>query len=177
VESAFVSAKALVEKVIEGLGVDPAAVRVPDRVPDPHATRDHGLGPGPQPARDQVNTPEEHANWTLQRGSAQILVSVVRRKEDGGGVHLRVIAPLITLPEASKREALYKRVLELNAAGLGNAAFGLVNDRLVVVSERPAAGMDAGELNQIIRHLAAVADTYDNRLVKDFGGRLASEKS
>jgi hypothetical protein len=164
VESAFVSAKALVEKVIEGLGVDPAAVRVPDRVPDPQTAQGG-------------NAPEEQANWTLQRGSAQILVSVVRRKEDGGGVHLRVIAPLITLPEASKREALYKRVLELNAAGLGNAAFGLVNDRLVVVSERPAAGMDAGELNQIIRHLAAVADTYDNRLVKDFGGRLASEKS
>ena len=159
-ESAFVSAKALVEKVVEGLGVDPAAVRV-----------EKASGQA-----SQANAPEEQANWTLQRGSAQILVTVVRRKEDGGGVHLRVIAPVMTLPEASKREALYQRVLELNAAGLGNAAFGLISERVVVVSERPAVGMDAGELNQIIRHLAAVADTYDNRLVKDFGGKLASEK-
>jgi len=150
VEDAFVVAKALVEKVIAGLGLDPTAVR--------------------------AKSADGQANWTLQRGSAAVLVSLVVL-EKSGGVHLRVVSPLVTLPEASKREALFRRLLELNAGGLGNAAFGLVNDRVVAVSERPAAGLDEAELGQMIRHLAAVADTYDDRLVKDFGGKLASEKS
>ena len=39
----------------------------------------------------------------------------------------------MTLPDASKREALFKHLLELNAQGLANAAFGLVNERVVAV--------------------------------------------
>jgi hypothetical protein len=38
------------------------------------------------------------------------------------------------------------------------------------VSERPAPGLGAEEVEQSIRHLAAVADTFDDRLAKDFGG-------
>jgi hypothetical protein len=62
-----------------------------------------------------------------------------------------------------------RKVLELNASGLVNAAFGLMGDRVVAVSERPAAGLDAGEVEQIVKHLSAVADTFDDRLAKEFG--------
>ena len=62
---------------------------------------------------------------------------------------------------------------KLNAAGLANAAFGLIGDRVVVVSERPVAGLDEGEVEQTVRHLAAVADTFDDRLEKDFGATRA----
>ena len=34
---------------------------------------------------------------------------------------------------------------------------------------------DKEEAEQIVRHLAAVADTYDDRLVKEFGGTRASD--
>jgi hypothetical protein len=81
----------------------------------------------------------------------------------------------MTLPEALTREALFVRLLELNGKGLANCAFGLIGDRIVVVSERPAEGLDTNEAGQIIRHLAAVADTYDDRLVKEFGGTRASD--
>jgi hypothetical protein len=147
-ETAFASAKALVEKVIGGLGVVAAAVR--------------------------AKASEGQANWTLQRGSAAILVSVVQRD---GTVHLRVISPMATLPDVPRREPLFRHLLELNAGGLSNVAFGLLNERVVAVSERPAAGLGEGELDHMIRHLGAVADTYDNRIVTDFGGKLASDKS
>ncbi len=148
-ENAFVGAKALVEKVVAALGLDPAAAR--------------------------AKSTEDQASWTLQRGSAAILVTVV--KKEGGTVHLRVISPMMTLPDPPKQDALFRRLLELNAGGLGNAAFGLLSERVVAVSERPVAGMDEAELGQMIRHLAALADTYDDRLVKEFGGKLASEKT
>ena len=75
------------------------------------------------------------------------------------------------------RGPLLKRLLELNAGGLANAAFGIIGDRVVAVSERPAEGLDASEIEQMIRHLSAVADTYDDRLVKEFGGKRASDKT
>jgi hypothetical protein len=150
VEAQFANGKTLVEGVIKGLGVDPAACRAKEGT--------------------------DETSWTLQRGSAAVLITLSKRPQDGG-VYVRVVSPVMTLPEAGKREALYKHLLELNAAGLANAAFGLVGERVVVVSERPTPDMQADELSQMIRHLAAVADTYDDRLVKAFGGRLAADKA
>lgn len=144
----FDRAKELVEKTIQRLGIDPVAAR----------------------AKNGPTT----ASWTFQRGSAAILVNLTQRKEDDL-LYLRVVSPIMTLPEAATRDALFIRLLELNGKGLANCAFGLIGDRVVVVSERPAVGLDAEEAEQIIRHLAAVADTYDDRLVKEFGGKRASD--
>lgn len=148
-EELFSSTKATVESVIQKLGIDPAKAKVKD-------------------------TPEQ-ASYTLMRGSASVLISVVHRTEQKA-IFLRVVSPVLIMPEA-EREPLYKRLLELNAGGLANAAFGVMNDKVVAVSERPAGGLDPEEVEQMVRHLSAVADTYDDRLVKEFGGKRASDKT
>jgi hypothetical protein len=144
----FDGVRELVEQAVHKLGVDPAKVR----------------------ARSEAGV----ATWTLQRGSAQVIVNVEVR---GGAAFLRVVSPVMTLPEPGKREALFVRALELNAGGIGNCAFGLVGERLVVVSERPEQGLGVEEAEQAVRLVAAVADTYDDRLVSEFGGKKASDKS
>jgi hypothetical protein len=146
----FAGAKALVEQAIRALGVEPSSA----------------VAKGGN---------DDHASWTLQRGSAAILITLVARETKSRGsfdTYLRVISPVMTLPAEETRTALYKHLLELNAQGLANAAFGLVGDRVVAVSERPTRDMQGDEVSQMIRHLAAVADTYDDRLVKAFGGKL-----
>jgi hypothetical protein len=129
---------------------------------------------GVDPAKTRTQSDAETATWTLQRGSAQVLVNAQVR---AGQAFLRVIAPILTLPEPGKRELLYARALELNASGIGNCAFGVVGDRLVAVSERPGEGLGAEEVEQIVKLVAAVADTYDDRFVSEFGGKRASSKS
>lgn len=146
-EELFARTKETVEAVFTKLGIDAAKARVKD-------------------APDQ-------ASYTLMRGSASVIVTVVHRVEQKN-VFLRVASPVL-VPAEGNREPLYKRLLELNAGGLANAAFGLLGDKVVAVSERPAAGLDASEVEQIVRHLSAVADTYDDRLVKEFGGKRASD--
>ena len=47
--------------------------------------------------------------------------------------------------------------------------------QLDAASERPTHGLDAVEVEQMVHHLAAVADTYDDRLVAEFGGKRASD--
>ena len=144
----FETAKTLVEEVIVKLGLEPAKLR---------GTATPAL-----------------STWTIQRGSAAILVSVAK-SDRGDEAFLRAISPIMTLPPDGKVPALFRRLLELNGHGLANAAFGIISDRIVVKSERPTAFLDGAEVEQIILHLSAVADTYDDRLVKEFGGERASD--
>jgi hypothetical protein len=144
----FETAKGLVEEVIVKLGLDPSKVRGTDS--------------------------PSLVTWTIQRGSAAVLLSVAKN-DRGDECFLRAISPIMTLPPEPKVPALFRRLLELNGHGLANAAFGLMNDRVVVKSERPTAFLDIAEVEQIVMHLSAVADTYDDRLVKEFGGQRASD--
>ena len=142
----FENAKKLVEDTITKLGLDPASTRGPSS--------------------------DSQAAWTLKRGSASVLVTVTIHEKDE--TFLRVASPVVTLPvDKAQHAALFRRLLEMNAGGLANAAFGLVGDRVVAVSERPAEGLGASEVEQTVRHLAAVADTFDDRLEKEFGATKA----
>ncbi len=140
------SLRGLVESVVTKLGLDPAKV-----------------------LRSES---DEHVSFAVKRGSATVVVAAGRAPD--GHLFVRVAAPVILLPDdASKHQALFQRLLELNAEGLSNAAFGLLDGRVVAVSERPAAGIDSDEIEQMVRHLAAVADTFDDRLAADFGAQRA----
>jgi Putative bacterial sensory transduction regulator len=147
VDTDFEKAKELVEATISKIGLDPATTRAPC-------------------ANDS------QAAWALKRGSASVLVTVTHHEAEGGAT-IRVVSPVVTLPSGPNQPALLRRLLELNAGGLANAAFGLMGDRVVAVSERPTAGLDASEVEQIVRHLAAVADTFDDRFEKEFGATKA----
>lgn len=144
--------RTLVETVVEGLGVDPKAAL--------------------------ARTDPQTTTWTLQRGSAAILVTLSARPSGPGGqmrAYLRVVSPVLTLAMGVDHEPLFRHILELNAAGLANAAFGVIEKRIVAVSERPTDDLQAAEVDQMIRHLAAVADTYDNRLMEKFGAKHAAK--
>ncbi len=155
-EGEFKRARALVEEVVRGLGIDPTNAL----------------------AKSDATS----ATWTVQRGSAPILITLGTRPAPPSGeprTFLRVVSPVLTLQEGppASHEPLFRHVLELNAAGLANAAFGLIDQRIVAVSERPTEDLSRSELDQMIRHLAAVADTYDDRLLAQFGGRPRSTGS
>ncbi len=148
VDNDFENAKKLVEETIRKIGLDPSTCKA-------SAGTEHQVA------------------WTFKRGSAQILVMVTKRADEGV-TYLRVASPVVTVPaDAAKQAGFFRKLLELNAAGLANAAFGLMGERVVVVSERPTAGLDAVEVDQTVRHLAAVADTFDDRFEKDFGATKA----
>lgn len=144
----FSTTKGVVERAIESFGVKAEAVR--------------------------VEATDTQATYSLMRGSALTLVSVALREAE---VVLRVACPVMSVPHDDKRAALFQRLLELNAnPAVGGAAFALAGDRIVVVSERPGVGLDETEAAHVIRRASAVADTFDDRLVTEFGGEKASAK-
>jgi hypothetical protein len=136
----FSKASTTVEGILKKLGLDPNTARV----------------------RDEAGT----RAWGMLRGSAQVLLMVTSGDH---GTWLRVIAPVVKLPKEDKRQAFFEKLLELNAKSMRNAAFGVLNDGVVVVSERPAEGLDPQEVEQILKHVGAVADHYDDQFIKEWG--------
>jgi hypothetical protein len=136
----FEAAVSLVEGVMKKLGLDPATAKV----------------------RAEAGS----AAWGVQRGSAQVLL-VVDHGERGNV--FRVIAPVVKAPAADRQAEIYGHLLALNAKSMRNAAFGVLNDLVVVVSERPTEGLDPSEAEQILKHVGTMADHFDDELEKKFG--------
>lgn len=113
--------------------------------------------------------------WSLREGSAEVLVFLT---EGTGDVHtLQVVAPVMrpTL-DALVTGALCRSLLELNANGLHQAAFGLFGGDVVLTADRSTAGLDPIEVEEMIRRVAEYADQYDDSLVAEFGGKRSSDR-
>jgi len=136
----------MVEAALGELGVDPASVLA-------------------RASADQIA-------WAVKRGSAQVLVALLAQDS---ATALRLVAPVVVFDPAKKHE-LFARLLQLNAEGLASCAFGVLQDRVVVVSQLRADGLSAGEVAHLVSTVAAVADTWDDKLVAEFGGKRASDK-
>jgi hypothetical protein len=121
---------------------------------------------GLDPAAAKVRQDETTIAWGIMRGSAQVLLAAATSDK---GTWVRVVAPVVKLPKESDRLAFFARLLDLNAKAMRNAAFGVLNDDVVIVSERPAQGLDAGEVEQILKHVGAAADYYDDLFAKEYG--------
>lgn len=138
--ASFNNASTTIESVLRKLGLDPKTAKV----------------------RDEEST----RAWGLLRGSAQVLLMVNGSDE---GAWVRVIAPVTKLPAEKDRAAFYLKLLELNARAMRNASFGVLNDGVVIVSERPSEGLDEKEVEQILKHVGALADHYDDEFIKEYG--------
>jgi hypothetical protein len=105
--------------------------------------------------------------WNFRYGSAIIEVYIHQNNE---GAYFQVLSPIVTLPQASLLP-LYRHLLELNLQ-LTNAALGVFSDTVYVFSERPLQGLDQVEAETTIQQVVNYADTLDDKLVSEFGGRL-----
>lgn len=137
-------AAALIEGAIAGLGVDPETVRAE-----------------PPPGNLRA--------WSLRRGSAGVAAFIRAPREGEEAPWLRIAAPIVKVDPANEL-ALYKKLLELNAQGLGAVEFGALDGRVMVVAERRTVDLEADEVAWLIQRVGVVADHYDDTLVARFGG-------
>ncbi len=112
--------------------------------------------------------------WKLRQGSAQLMVLLARG--DGGPNTIQVMAPVLrATPAALAGDRLPRRLLELNATTLTQAAFGLRGDDVILTTDRSTTGLDPVEVEEMIRRVADYADHYDDALVGEFGGQRHSD--
>jgi hypothetical protein len=138
----------LVEDAIGKLGLDPATVRM---------------------------TPPGYGRaWSLMRGSAAVAIFLKPPKEGEDAPRLRIVAPIVKLADDPSPE-LYRTLLELNAVGMGGVAFGLLQERVVVIADRRTVDLEPREVEYLIQRVGTLADHYDDRIIARYGGTRVSE--
>jgi hypothetical protein len=131
--------------------------------------------------KNRLNTTDGSTAWALMRGSAEVLIFLNPAREQNQQNYIRVVAPCWRLPDQN-HQAIYRRLLELNARDLWGTAFGLMVPQnnpqavdAVLVTERTTTDLDRGEVEEILNNIGAAADFFDDKLVQEFGGRRLSD--
>ncbi|MDQ5965580.1 MAG: hypothetical protein QG625_1735 [Cyanobacteriota bacterium erpe_2018_sw_39hr_WHONDRS-SW48-000098_B_bin.30] len=124
-------------------------------------------------ARDHALADASGFGWWLMEGSARVYILVQEGPKDSRGQNpsmLRITAPLVHIPDLNK-EQFYRRLLDLNG-NLSLCALSTHEDVVLVVAQRPTAGLDQEELDDLVWHVAYVADLLDNKLAEEFGCKM-----
>ncbi len=104
----------------------------------------------------------------IERGSATGSVRVMKDPEHPESLVV-VRLSLMRVPKTAGA-AFYERLLELNHASLGRAAFSIHGDGLVYLTAgRPVEDLDEGELIDLILWTSEYADDLDDELLAEFG--------
>ncbi len=100
------------------------------------------------------------------KGSAQVGVNVL---EDHGV--LLILAPIMPIPK-TRREDLYRRLLELSFIGTSDAAFAIdaQKEEVYVRALRRLSGLDYEEFEDLVDTVGRVADDWDDALKREFKG-------
>jgi hypothetical protein len=112
-----------------------------------------------------IDPPDADGFTQVARGSATVGINVMEDK----GVIL-FLAPIMDVPN-DKREALYRRLLELNYLATEDGAFAIDKEsgRVFLRALRSLEALDFEEFVDILDTVARVADEFDDQLRADFG--------
>lgn len=112
-----------------------------------------------------VNRSEEGHLWKFKYGTVEVFVQLTGLLEDDT---LTVWAAVLKLPTKDEPK-LMRQLLEKNWSDTLEARFGIMNNEVVVVTNRSIADLSPGELSRAITIVATIADESDEPLIAEFG--------
>lgn len=106
----------------------------------------------------------DFSGWRhIMIGSAEGFAGVVEWQTEEH--YLVVLAPILEIPEEEDQLLeFYRMLLELNYHGTLSAHFSIYEDTLYLGITRPIRGLDEEEVDEAIRTVMVLADSYDDRL-------------
>lgn len=119
----------------------------------------------------RVADPAAMKAWRIAKGSAQVSIQILERKEFP---HLRVASAVMRLEPGSDpavRADLHADLLTRNG-DLCGLAFAVRGDQVLLVTERSTLDLDRSEVLELINRVSEHADAVDNALVVSYGGSL-----
>ncbi|MEH1963069.1 MAG: YbjN domain-containing protein [Nostoc sp.] len=111
------------------------------------------------------HTPEGGHLWKFKYGSVQVFVQLNGTTDEDT---ITVWSAVLNLP-AKDEPKLMRYLLELNCSSTFEARFGIIENRVVVISTRTLAELSPGEVSRLITVVATIADNNDEALQTEFG--------
>ncbi len=110
----------------------------------------------------QLDPLDDDGYTDVRRGSATVGINVLEEH----GI-LLFLSRIMEVPKDA-REALYRRLLELNFLVTSDAAFAIDKDKDAVYLRalRRLSGLDFEEFEDLLHTMATVADEWDDRLAE-----------
>lgn len=102
--------------------------------------------------------------WKFKYGSAEVFVQLMGLSEEDV---LTVWSPILKLPVQNEAQLL-RRLMEMNWAGTFESRFAIVNDQVVVNTQRTLAELSPAEVSRNITIVATIADDNDDALQAEF---------
>ncbi|EKQ71056.1 protein of unknown function DUF1821 [Leptolyngbyaceae cyanobacterium JSC-12] len=103
--------------------------------------------------------------WKFKYGTVEVFVQLTGLGDED---MLTVWSAVLKLP-AKNEPILMRQLLERNWSSTLEARFGIVNDEVVVVTNRSLADLSPGEISRAITIVASIADESDEPLQEEFG--------
>jgi hypothetical protein len=110
-------------------------------------------------------TPEGGYLWKFKYGSVEVFVQLNGTTDEDT---ITVWSTVLNLP-AKDEPKLMRYLLELNCSSTFEARFGIIENRVVVISTRTLAELSPGEVSRLITIVATIADNNDEALQTEFG--------
>lgn len=110
--------------------------------------------------------------WSIKRKNTLMYILL---NDYNGVTTVRIGFPILYLPK-EKMGPFYRRCLELNM-GLPNCAMSISGDKVFIVSERPADGLNPKQLQRMLDFMSAVSDDLDQKLTNEFDVETFNLKS
>ncbi len=111
------------------------------------------------------HTPEGGYLWKFKYGSVEVFVQLTGKSDEDT---ITVWSAVLDLP-AKDEPKLMRHLLELNCSSTFEARFGIIENRVVVISTRTLAELSPGEVSRLITIVATIADNNDEALQSEFG--------
>ena len=103
--------------------------------------------------------------WKFKYGTVEVFIQLTGSTDEDT---ITVWATVLQLP-AKDEPKLLRHLLELNCSSTFEARFGIIENKVVVISIRTLAEISPGEVSRLITIVATVADDYDEALQSEFG--------
>ncbi len=102
--------------------------------------------------------------WKFKYGSAEVFVQLMGTSDEDV---LTVWSPILSLPVPNEAQLL-RKLLELNWASTFESRFAIVNNQVVVNTQRTLAELSPAEVSRNITIVATIADDHDDSLKAEF---------
>jgi Putative bacterial sensory transduction regulator len=111
------------------------------------------------------HTPDGGYLWKFNYGSVEVFVQLTGKTDEDT---ITVWSVVLKLP-AKDEPKLMRQLLEMNCSSTLEARFGIIENKVVIISTRTLAELSPGEVSRLITIVATIADNNDEALQSEFG--------